>query len=270
MNIMTGGVYVRSESGSGNLRQLVYLTRALALRDIKGRYRRSLLGIAWAALPALFYTGVFWFMQSILAIPSPDAPYVIFAYSAMVLWALFSSIVNRCGSCVSSNAGIVKKMAVPHEVFPVSVVLIALFDFGVSLVLLGALLTWYQLPLGWPLVWLPVLIGLTVLCALAVGMFVAAIGTYAHDALFAVPLLMQVWLLVSPIMYPLSQVPERWQTIYLMNPMVGLIEGFRSVLIKNTAPDLTLLGLALAGTVVLLACSWPLFRYMAQYFADVM
>jgi len=209
-------------------------------------------------------------MQSILAIPSPDAPYVIVAYSAMVLWSLFSSIVNRCGSCVSSNAGIVKKMAMPHEVFPVSVILIALFDFGVSFMLLEVLLTWHHLALGWPIVWLPVLVGLTVLCALAVGMLVAAIGAYAHDALFAVPLVMQVWLLVSPIMYPLSQVPERWHTVYLMNPMVGLIEGFRSVLIKNATPDLTLLVVSLLGTVVLLMGSWPLFRYMARYFADVM
>jgi lipopolysaccharide transport system permease protein len=269
MNTMVG-VYLHTESGSNKLRQSLHLIWALLVRDIKGRYRRSLLGISWAVLPPMFYTGVFWFLQSILGISSGDTPYVIFAYSAMVLWSLFSSAVNRCGSCISANAGVVKKMAMAHEVFPVSAVLMSLFDFTVSCVLLGALLAWYQVPLGWPLAWLPALIGMTALCALAIGMLVAAIGTYAHDVLFAVPLLLQVWLLVTPIMYPLSQVPDRWHTVYLLNPMVGLIEGFRNVLIKNTPPDLALLGLSFAGTVLLLLVAWPLFRYMAQYFADVM
>lgn len=270
MSIVSRGVYLHSEAGADRFLQLLHLSRALLVRDVKGRYRRSLLGIAWVVLPPIFYTAVFWFMQIILAIPSPDAPYVLFAYSGMVLWSLFSSAVNRCGSCVSSNAGIVKKMAMSHEVFPVSAVLMSMLDFGVSCALLGGLLAWYRFPIGWPVMWLPVLIGLTVLCALAVGMLVAAIGTYAHDALFAVPLLMQVWLLLTPVMYPLSQVPERWHAIYLMNPMAGLVEGFRSVVIKNASPDLAFVGLSTVGIAFLILIAWPVFRYMARYFADVM
>lgn len=270
MNIAIRGTYVQWPAGTNMLRQSWNVSSALFIRDIKGRYRRSILGVAWAVLPPMFYTIVFWFMQSILHISSSGIPYIVFSYSALVLWSLFSSAVNRCGSCISSNAGIVKKMAIAYEVFPVSAVLVSLFDFAVSCVVLGGLLAWYQFPLGWSLAWLPVVVVLTGLCALAVGMLVAAMGTFIHDVLYAVPLLMQVWLLLTPIMYPLSQVPDRWQTLYLLNPLVGLIESFRNILVMNAAPNLALLGLSSIGTMVLLLVAWPLYRYMARYFADAM
>jgi len=120
------------------------------------------------------------------------------------------------------------------------------------------------------MVWLPLLVLLTALLALGVGLGVAAVGTYKHDIIFAIPFLLQFWLLATPIMYPIGQVPERWQFLYSLNPMVGLIEGFRGVIVKGMPPDLGLLSLSMAGIVLVLIIAWPLFRYMSQYFADVL
>lgn len=270
MNVTAPGVYIRSRTSWDEAQRFSSLLWALCLREIKGRYRRSLLGIFWAILPPVCYTVVFSFIQGILNIASEGVPYVLFAYSAMVPWAFFSTAVSRCGSSIASNAGIVKKVAMAHEVFPVAAVLTSLFDFLISAILLVGLLMWFHVPLGWSLVWLPVLVMSVALFALAVGMLVAALGTFMHDVLFAVPLLMQFWLLATPIMYPLGQVPERWQSIYALNPMVAIIEGFRSVMVKGVAPDLALLGVSLLGSTLVFLVAWPLFRYMSQSFADVL
>lgn len=267
---MAQGVYTQPLLARAGVKRSVSLLWALVAREIKGRYRRSLLGVLWAILPPVFYTVVFTFIQGILNIASENVPYVVFAYTAMVPWAFFSSAVSRCGVSISSNAGIVKKVAIPREVFPIAAVMTALVDFFISALILVGLLAWFHAPIGWPLVWLPVLVLLTTLLALGVGLLVGALGTFKQDALFAVPLLMQFWLLATPIMYPLGQVPDRWQSFYVLNPMVGIIEGFRWVMVKNTAPDLGLLGVSLLGTVLVWLVAWPLFRHLSQYFADVL
>lgn len=246
------------------------LVCALFVREVKGRYRRSLFGVFWAVLPPIFYTGMFVFIQGILKIASEDMPYVVFAYSAMVPWMFVSSAIGRCGSSLVSNAGIIKKMAMAREVFPVTSVLTALLDTTISFALLFALLFWFNTPFGWSLLWLPVLITLGAALALGVGMLVAALGTFKHDVLFAVPLMMQLWLLVSPVMYPLGQVPPAWHSLYVLNPMVGIIEGIRAIMVKGVAPDFALLGAAAMGTATLLLLAWPLFRRLSQNIADVL
>jgi len=240
------------------------------MRELKGRYRRSLLGPAWAIIQPLFYMVIFTFIRGVLNISSEGVPYVIFTYSALVPWTLFSNGVTRCGPSVSSNAGILKKIAIAREVFPVADVVVSLVDFLISSLILVGMMIWFRVPVGWSLLWLPVLVLLTALLTLGVGMAVAALGTYRHDIIFALPFLMQFWLLATPIMYPLGNVPERWKFLYSLNPMVGIIEGFRQAMVKGMAPDLGLLAVSLLGIVVLWLVAWPLFRYMSQYFADVL
>jgi lipopolysaccharide transport system permease protein len=245
------------------------LLGALVIKEIKGQYRRSFLGPAWALLQPLFYMVIFTFIRGVLKISSEGIPYVLFTYSALVPWTFFSNAITRCGPSVLQNAGIVKKMNLPRLVFPTAAVSTSLFDLLMSGIILIGMMFWFHVPISWSILWLPVLILLIALLALGIGMLIAAVGTYKRDIVFATPFLMQFWLLATPIMYPLNSVPERWQKIYMLNPMVGLLEGFRGVLVKGFPPELSLLLVSVLGIGVIWVIAWPLFRVMSQYFADV-
>jgi lipopolysaccharide transport system permease protein len=263
-------LYVNLHSQNYDLSKFFNLLWAIVTREIKGQYRRSLLGPSWALLQPLFYMVIFTFIRGVLNISSEGIPYVLFTYCALVPWTFFSNAVARCGPSVLLNAGIVKKMALPRIVFPTAAVVTSLFDLLMSGIILIGMIFWFHIPVGWSLIWLPAMVLLMALLALGVGMVIAAFGTFKRDIIFATPFVMQFWLLATPIMYPLSSVPARWQTIYMANPMVGLIEGFRNALIKGSSPDLGLLTMSLIGIGVIWAIAWPLFRAMAQYFADVL
>jgi lipopolysaccharide transport system permease protein len=262
------GIYIHLEPAVEPWRQFFALMWAIVVRELKGRYRRSALGIVWAVLPPIFYAALFMVLQGILHISTGDVPYVLFAYAGLVPWAFFVNAVNRCGGSVGANAGIVKKVAVPRVVFPVTAVVTALADLAVSGVLLAVLLAWFGKSAGAYLLWLvPVLI-VTMLFALGCGMIVAALGTFLQDVLFGLPLLVQLWMLATPIMYPLDQVPSSWLPLYVLNPMVGIIDGFRAVLIGGAAPDMKLLGVSAAATLIVWMIGWPLFKNLSQHFAD--
>lgn len=263
-------VYICPRDSGVELHRFFNLLWALVTRELKGRYRRSLLGPAWAVLQPLFYMVIFTFLRGVLDISSEGVPYVIFTYSALVPWTFFSNSVIRCGPSISSNAGVLKKIAISREVFPLAGVVTSLVDFFIASLILVGMMIWFRVPVGASMVWLPVLVLLTGLLALGVGFGVAAVGTYKHDILFAMPFLMQFWLLATPIMYPIGKVPERWQFLYSLNPMVGIIEGFRTTIVKGMAPDLGLLFISLLGIVVIWTIGWLLFRHMSQYFADVL
>jgi lipopolysaccharide transport system permease protein len=264
------GTYVRTTNLSREWRRFVDLTAALVVREFKGLYRRSVLGPAWALLQPLIYLAIFMFLRGMFKIPSDGVPYVIFAYSALVPWTFFANAVTRCAPSVYSNAALVKKIAIPREVFPLAGMLTSFVDFVIASTILVAMMLWFRVPVGPALLWVPLLLALTMLLALGTGLLVSAMGTYKRDIIFAIPFLMQVWMLATPVMYPSGQVPERWRFLFDINPMAGLIEGFRSVLVKNTAPDLGLLAISVAGIVVVWLVGLPLFRSVSQYFADVL
>ena len=269
MNSLDFPMRIATDQSVGAAR-FINLVRALFAREVKGRYRRSFLGLFWTVLPPTFYTAIFVFIQGVLKISSEYLPYVLFAYSAMVLWSFVSSAIGRCGSSLTANAGIIKKIAVAREVFLVTAVLTALTDAAVAFVLLVAMLAWFHIPFGISMLWVPVIVALAVVLAIGVGMLVAALGAVTQDALFAVPLLMQLWMLLSPVMYPLSQVPDAWRDVYRLNPMVGIVEGFRAVMVKGVGPDLGLLAVAVVGTALIVSVAWPFFRYASQNIADVL
>lgn len=250
--------------------QLLDLTLALVVREFKGQYRRSLLGPAWAVLQPLAYLAIFLLLRGILEIPSDGLPYPLFALSALAPWIFFANAVTRCAPSVVANAGILKKVAAPKEVFPLAAMLAAFFDFLVAVGLLAVALLWFGAPLSWQLWWLPFLVLLTACLALGVGMAVAALGTFKRDIIFAMPFLMQFWLLATPVMYPLGAVPEGWRTLYFLNPMVGIVEGVRMVVVQGVAPDPGLVGLSCLGVALVWCVAWPLFRTVSQYFADVL
>jgi lipopolysaccharide transport system permease protein len=181
----------------------------------------------------------------------------------------FSNAVIYCGPSIRSNASVVKKMALPREVFPLAAVVAALFDFLMASLVMAGMMIFYRVSVGWSLLWLPVLCLNAGLLAFAVGMALAAMGTFKRDFIIAAPLLMQIWLFITPVLYPLSSVPEHWQSFYLLNPMVGIIEGFRAVLLRAETPPLGPLGWSALVTLVVLALAWPFFRWVSPYFADV-
>ena len=243
---------------------------ALVSRDIRGRYRRSFLGPLWAIIRPVFMMVVFTVLRGIVKIPSDGIPYPIFSFSVLVPWTFFTAAVNTCGPCVLTNGSIMKKLAVEREVFPVTAVVTAGFDLLMSGIVLVGLMAWFRVPVGWSLLWVFPLLLMTALLALGCGMFLAALGTFRRDFLMAGGFAMQLWMYATPIIYPLSSVPLQWQFLYILNPMVGILEGFRSVLAKGDVPDPTLLGCAMPGILVAVLIGWPLYRKMSQYFADVL
>lgn len=257
----------RARGGPG---RRMALLRALVVRDVKGLYRRSVLGPAWALLQPLIYMLVFVFLRRVLDLSGEGAPYAIFTFSALVPWTFFSNAVVRSAPSIVANAGIIKKIAVTREIFPAAAVATSLLDLVLASGVLLGMMAWFDLPLRTSALWLPPLVALAAALALGVGLAAAALGTYRRDVVFALPFAMQFWLLATPVMYPLERVPEAWRLAYALNPMVGIIEGFRAALIHGAAPDPALLAGAAAGTALVWALAWPLFRYASRYFADVL
>lgn len=268
-NVAEPAALVRSGIATGLARDY-HLLRALAVRDVRARYRRSMLGPLWAVLQPLLLMIVFTVLHNFIGIPSDGIPYPLFSYSALVPWTFFAAAVTGCAPSVIANAGILKKMAVTREVFPLSAVVTAAFDFAAASIVLVGLRLYYGVPLDLSLLWLLPLMLLIALLALSVGMTIAALGVFKRDLVIATAFLLQLWLYATPIIYPLNSVPERWRTLYSLNPMVGLIEGCRNVLARGIAPDLHLLILGLPMLLLCFAVGWPLFRRMSQYFADVL
>lgn len=246
------------------------LFRALLTRDLKGQYRRSSLGLGWALLQPLVLLCMFLLLRGVVPLPSEGVPYPVFALSALVPWAFFVNAVTRAGPSVVNNAGIVKKIGLPREIFPMVAVSISLVDFLVASMVLLAFSAWYAIPVGVNLLWLPLLLVLLMALAFATGLLIAAVGTFRRDILFAIPFLFQFGLLATPVMYPVSAVPEHWQGLYRLNPLVGLIDGFRRVIIHDSPPDLNALAISAAVGAALLAVALPTFRAVSRYFADIL
>lgn len=249
--------------------QFVNLLSALVYRDITSRYRRSLLGPLWAILQPLILTVLFNMLRGFVSIPSDGIPYVLFSYTALVPWTFFTNALSFCGPSVALNANIIKKMAMPREVFPLAAVVTALFDFLMSGLILVGMMIWFRVPVSWSVLWVPVLVLFMAALAFGVGLFIASLGTLRRDFIFATPFLVQFWLYATPVIYPLSSVPEHWRALYMLNPMVGIIEGFRSALLQNTSPSLAALSWSVLITLVIMAITWPVFRRLSRYFADV-
>lgn len=251
------------------IRRTIALLQALVYRDIMKRYRRSMLGPLWAILQPLFLMVVFSLLRGAANISSDGLPYILFSYAGLVPWTFFSNAVTYCGPSILTNGNIIKKIALPREVFPLAAVVMALFDFVMAALVMVGMMVYYRVPVGWSLLWVPVLCLCTSVLAFGVGMVLSVLGAFKRDFVIAAPFLMQIWLFATPVIYPLSSVPDRWRVLYLLNPMVGIIEGFRNVLLRAKAPALDPLGWSALTTLLVLALTWPLFRWLSRYLADV-
>ena len=242
----------------------------LIWRDVKVRYKQTLLGATWAILQPLLTMVVFSiFFGKLARMPSDGVPYPLFAYVALVPWTFFANGLTLSSNSLVANQTLLRKVYFPRLVIPVSAVAAGLIDFGIAFVVLLGLAARYGVPPTANLIWLPALVLLALVTALGVGLWFAALNVLYRDIQYVVPFLVQVWLYATPIVYPTSLVPERWRTLYAINPMVGVVEGFRWALLgTSTAPGPMILVSAMAALATLLGGLF-FFRRMEKSFSDV-
>jgi lipopolysaccharide transport system permease protein len=242
----------------------------LVWRDVKVRYRQMALGTGWAIvqplLTMLLFTAVF---SGIAKIPSQGVPYPIFAYTALLPWSYFSQALGRSGTSLISNASLITKVYFPRLIIPFSAVISPIVDFASAFALLLGLMAWYGIVPGWAVLTLPVFLLLCLLTALAVTLWLSAMCVRYRDVGMVIPFLLQVWMYASPVAYPVDLVPEKWRLLYALNPMAGVIEGFRWALLGTRAPDFTVMAVSSAAVVVMLYGGLVYFKRMERVFADV-
>jgi lipopolysaccharide transport system permease protein len=247
-------------------RELFYV---LTVRDIKVRYKQTVLGILWAIIQPLFMMIIFTFFFGRLAgIPSDGVPYPIFAYAGLVPWTFFANAVVSSGNSLIGNSSLITKVYFPRMIIPIAAVGAGLIDFAIAFGLLALLMIYYGTGFSPNLLMLPVLALLTALLAAGVGMWMSAINVKYRDVRHALPFLIQIWMFATPLIYPLSLVPEKWSWLLLFNPLTGLIEGYRAAIFGRPF-DLT--GLGVSSIIILLVLIYSLskFRQMERGFADI-
>jgi lipopolysaccharide transport system permease protein len=247
-------------------RELLYF---LTWRDIKVRYQQTLLGAAWAIIQPLFTMLIFTlFFGKLAGIPSDGIPYPIFAYSGLLVWTFFANAITNSGNSLVGSTNLITKVYFPRLMIPTATVLAGLVDFAVAFLILLGLMVYYGIGLTWSMLLLPVLIMLTALIAAGVGMWMSALNVKYRDIRYALPFLIQVWMFASPIIYPLSLVPEKWRWALLLNPLTGIVEGFRSSLFGREM-NYTALTVSAVITLVVVVYSAYTFRRMERRFADI-
>ena len=248
-------------------RELIYF---LTWRDIKVRYKQAVLGIAWAVLQPVLTTAIMTVVFGmLLKVESDGLPYPVFALSALLPWHLFQLSLQKSSISLVGNANLLTKVYFPRVIIPFSSVLAALVDFVISLILLFIAMAIYRLPLTWNVLWVIPLTTLTVLAALAVGLWLSALNVQYRDVQQMVPFLIQIWMYATPIVYPITTIPEgTFRYIYSLNPMVGVVQGFRWAFFGGSPPDMTLV-ISSAAVLLLLITGLFFFRRMEKTFADV-
>ena len=231
------------------------LLRTLSIHRINVRYRQTLLGVAWAVVQPLLLMTVFALVFSRMArIPSEGMPYALFAYTALLPWTFFSTAVSNATGSLVSHSALITKVYFPREILPITYVLAALFDFTIGLAALAGLMLWFDVPITAAVLYLVPVVLLLAAWILAVSLIVSAAQVRWRDVGVAMPVFVQILMFVSPVIYPLGVVPDAWRSWYLLNPMAGIINAFRDVLLRAQLPDL----LPLAYSAVVTACALPL------------
>ena len=248
-------------------RELLYF---LSWRDIKVRYKQTALGAAWAIIQPFFTMVVFsLFFGRLAKMPSDGVPYPLFAYAALVPWTFFANSLSESSNSLVSSANLIKKVYFPRLVVPLSSVMSGAVDFLLAFLVLMGMMLFYGIVPTANIVWLPLLLLLAFGTALGVGLLFSALNVQYRDVRYTLPFISQIWLFATPIAYPSSLLPEPWQAIYGLNPMVVVVEGFRWALLgTHTAPGLTIVVSSLI-TVGLLIGGIVYFRRVESTFADV-
>lgn len=248
-------------------RDLLYF---LVARDIKVKYKQTVLGGLWAVIQPFFMMVVFTlFFGKLARIPSDGIPYPIFNYTAMIAWTYFAQAVSQSGNSIVGSGSLITKVYFPRVIIPLTPVIAGLLDFSIAFIVLIGMMLYFSIhPTGMVLM-LPVLILLMMLTASGAGMLLAALNAKYRDIRYTIPFLMQFWMFASPIVYPASLVPEKYRLIYALNPMTGVIEGFRSALLGTIPFPTGMVLLSLVVSLALFLTGLVYFKQVERHFADV-
>ncbi len=268
-------IRIQPSSGWGSLnlgelwahRELVYF---LTWRDVKVRYKQTALGAIWAIIQPIMTMAVFaLFFGRLAKVPSDGVPYPLFAFTALVPWMFFSNGLTQASNSLVHNANLLTKVYFPRLAIPISTVMAGALDFVLSFVVLVAFVAYYGITPTANVVWLPLFALLALVTSLGVGLWAAAINVQFRDVRYTIPFLTQFWMFGTPVAYPSSLLPEPWRTVFGINPMVGVVEGFRWSLVgAKTAPG-PIIALSSLVAVALLVSGAYYFRRMERTFADI-
>lgn len=261
-----GGSWSSSVREIWAYRELLFF---LIWRDIKIRYKQTFLGASWAIIQPLSTMLIFTlFFGKLARMPSDGIPYPLFAYAGLLPWTFFANAVINSSNSLVANTSLITKVYFPRVIIPAAAVAAGLLDFVIAFILLIPLLIYYQVTITWWVLMVPVFVLLATLLALAVGMWASALNVRYRDVRYALPFLIQLWLFASPVIYPASILPERWRWLLSLNPVTGIIEGFRASLFGKPF-DVVAIILSIALTVIFLIYSTYVFRRVESTFADI-
>jgi lipopolysaccharide transport system permease protein len=247
-------------------RELFYF---LTKRDIKVRYKQTVLGGLWAIIQPVFTMIVFTlFFGKLAKVPSDGIPYPIFVYAGLLPWTYFANALTASSNSLVGSANLITKVYFPRVIIPASSSLAGLLDFFIAMLVLGVLMVYYQFLPGYGILLFPVLVALTFLFAVAVGLWLSALNVEYRDIRYAIPFLIQIWMFVSPVIYPVSILDEKYQWLLALNPMGGLIKTYRASFLGHQPIEWQLLYISASIIVLLFISGLYYFRRMEKTFAD--
>ncbi|MCJ7534294.1 MAG: ABC transporter permease [Anaerolineales bacterium] len=248
-------------------RELAYF---LTWRDIKVRYKQTALGASWAILQPFLSMIVFSvFFGGLLNVPSEGVPYPVFSYTALLPWGVFAKALNDAGRSLVTNRAMITKIYFPRMVIPLASVVSGLVDFSIAFVVLLGMMWYFNIPPTTNIWTLPLFLLLALVTALGVGLWLSALNVLYRDIGYIIPFLTQLWFYLTPIVYPASEVPEQWRTLYALNPMVGVVEGFRWALLGTSTSPGPMVAVSSVVAFLLLITGMFYFRRMERTFADM-
>ncbi len=239
-------------------------------REISVRYKQSVLGVVWAILQPIAMAIVFTLVFSRLArLPSDGIPYPIFVYSALVPWTFFATSIGQGIPSVVGQMNLVTKSKFPHEIIPLGSITAAFVDYLCAFAIFIVMMLFYRVPISAEMLWWPLILTIQTVLIVGVVLLGATLNVFFRDIRFAIPLGLQIWMYATPIIYPLSMVPERWRLVYGLNPMVGIIESYRNIFIRGLPPTWDLLAVGAVTAFVLFLSGYALFKRLEPAFADI-
>jgi len=248
-------------------RELLY---NLTLREIKGRYKQTAIGIAWALFQPLSMMIVFTIVFSYFAkIQTESIPYPLFSYCGLVAWSFFSNSISKGTNSIIGNINLVTKIYFPREIFPISTTISNFIDFLISSLLFLLLAIFYKTPITPYLFAVPVIFIIHTIFIIGLSLFLSALNVFKRDIGYLVPIVLQIWMFLSPVVYPVTLVPEEYRWLYMLNPLAGIIEGYRKTILFGEMPPLGPLGFSAFIAFIVFSASYFYFKKVEKKFADV-
>jgi lipopolysaccharide transport system permease protein len=261
------GLFQLDFNGLWQYRELLFF---LVWRDIKVRYKQAFIGIGWAVMQPVATMLVFTIVFGHFArIPSDGIPYPLFAFTALLPWTYFSQALARSGGSLVGDAHLISKVYFPRLIIPIATAITPFFDFIFSFLTLIFLMFWFGIVPHWGLLSLPLFLMLAFGTSLSLSLWLSPLHVRFRDVGHALPLLIQLWMYACPVVYPVSVVPEKWRMMYSMNPMTGVVEGFRWAMLGSKSPDLLVIMMSSIAVLVLLMSGMVFFKRQERSFADI-